>query len=76
MEIQVKPILYYFLAFLTSLFIFIGLPLLGWGILDLPRFFDHPARSAYVLVIFILQLLAVLYNLVHNDRSPISGYAP
>lgn len=57
-----KLLLSYFLAFLASLFIFIGLPLLGWGILDLPRFFEPPARSAYIIIIFILQLFAVLYN--------------
>jgi protein-S-isoprenylcysteine O-methyltransferase Ste14 len=59
---QMKTIASYFLAFLASLLIFVGLPLLGWGIRDLPRFFDHPARSLYIMAIFILQLLAVLYN--------------
>jgi protein-S-isoprenylcysteine O-methyltransferase Ste14 len=57
-----KSILSYLLAFLASLLIFVGLPMLGWGFRDVPRFFEHPARSAYVIVIFLLQLLAVLYN--------------
>ena len=57
-----KTITSYFLAFFASLLIFVGLPLFGWGIRDLLRFFDHPARSLYILAIFILQLLAVLYN--------------
>ena len=69
--------LYYLLAFLASLFIFIGLPLLGWGIFDLPRFFDHPARSAYVMVVLILQLFAVLYNpqVGRNRENRQSGVA-
>ena len=57
-----RPILSYFLAFHASLLIFVALPLLGWSVREIPRFFDHPARVAYVIVILILQLFAVLYN--------------
>ena len=57
-----KTILAYILAFFISLLIFIGLPLLGWGPGDVPRFFDHPARAVYAMVIFVLQLFAILYN--------------
>jgi protein-S-isoprenylcysteine O-methyltransferase Ste14 len=57
-----KTILSYLLAFLASLLIFMGLPFLGWGIGDLPRFFELDARAAYVMVILVLQLFAVLYN--------------
>jgi len=72
-----KTILSYFLAFFASLLIFIGLPLLGWGIREIPRFFDHPARSAYVIVIFILQLFAILYNpqVGRNRENRESGIA-
>ena len=57
-----KTIRSYLVAFFASLLIFIGLPLIGWGVLETPRFLDHPARSLYVMLIFILQLFAVLYN--------------
>ena len=57
-----KTLRAYLLAFLASLLIFVGLPLLGWGFRDLPGFFDHPARALYVMAVLILQLFAVLYN--------------
>lgn len=52
----------YFLAFLTSLLIFVGLALMGWGLAGLPLFFENPARTAYVLVIAVLQIAAIWYN--------------
>lgn len=57
-----KSLLNFLIALIIGLMIFIGLPLLGWGIRELPRFFDHPARTAYVLVILLLQIFAVTYN--------------
>lgn len=57
-----KAILSYGLFFLLSLLIFVGLPLLGWGIRDWPSFFGNHARAAYVVVIFFLQLFAIGYN--------------
>jgi protein-S-isoprenylcysteine O-methyltransferase Ste14 len=57
-----KTTLSYLLAFFASLLIFVGLPLLGWGITDVPRFFGLDARSAYVMAILVLQLFALLYN--------------
>ena len=52
----------YFLALLAGSIIFIGLPLLGWGLGNLPAFFENPARTAYVVVIFILQIFSLIYN--------------
>ena len=57
-----KSVLYYPLAFLAGLLIFIGLPLLGWGLGEIPQFFEHPARMAYVGAIIILQIFSVIYN--------------
>lgn len=57
-----KSMLSYALAFCASLLIFVGLPLLGWGLRDVPRFFHHPVRVAYVVVILLLQVFAVIYN--------------
>lgn len=52
----------YFLALLAGSIIFIGLPLLGWGLGNLPAFFENPARIAYVLVLFALQINSLIYN--------------
>ena len=52
----------YFLALLAGSMIFIGLPLLGWGFGNLPTFFESPARIAFVLVLFALQVFSLIYN--------------
>ena len=57
-----KSLINYLVAFIIGLILFIGLALLGWGLRQLPQYFDHPARSAYVIVILLLQLFAVAYN--------------
>lgn len=62
---EMKPLqslLSRFLALLAGLFIFVGLPLLGWDIRAWSRFFENPARTAYVIIILILQLFAITYN--------------
>ena len=72
-----KSILYYFLAFLASVLIFVGLPLLGWGLPEFQHFFDHPARTAYVVLIVVLQIFAVIYNpqVGRNKEQRKSGVA-
>ena len=50
------------LAFLAGSLIFVGIPLLGWGITRLPEYFGSTARTAYVIVAFLLQLFAIYYN--------------
>lgn len=72
-----KSVMYYSLAFLVSLLIFVGLPLLGWGLGDLSSFFDHSVRSAYVVIIVALQLFAILYNpqVGRNQENRKSGVA-
>ena len=57
-----KSLINYLVALIIGLILFIGLALLGWGLRQLPQFFDLPARSAYVIVILFLQLFAVAYN--------------
>ena len=53
---------HYFLALFAGSIIFIGLPLLGWGLGNLPAFFENPARIAFVLVLFALQVFSLIYN--------------
>ena len=52
----------YFLALFAGSVIFIGLPLLGWGLGHIPVFFENPARIAFVLVLFALQVFSLIYN--------------
>ncbi len=57
-----KSLLRFFLALLAGVIIFIGLPLLGWGLGHIPEFFENPARTAYVIVIIGLQIFSLIYN--------------
>jgi protein-S-isoprenylcysteine O-methyltransferase Ste14 len=45
---------------LVGLFIFVGIPLLAWGVGDLAGFFAHPARATFVVVTALLQVVIVL----------------
>lgn len=56
------PIILFTISLIVGLLIFLGIPLLGWGIRDISLFFDNPARLAYALVIAALQVFALLYN--------------
>lgn len=57
-----KSLPHFFLALLAGVIIFIGLPLLGWGLGHIPEFFENPARTSYVVVIFALQIFSLIYN--------------
>jgi protein-S-isoprenylcysteine O-methyltransferase Ste14 len=57
-----KTFSFYVLALLAGLIIFLGLPLLGWGIGRIPLFFESPARLTYAVVILLLQGFGILYN--------------
>jgi protein-S-isoprenylcysteine O-methyltransferase Ste14 len=46
--------------FFFGMAIFVGLPLIGWGMEDFGVFFAHPARFGYVLMVVFLQLFVVL----------------
>ena len=57
-----KSLSHFFLALFAGVIIFIGLPLLGWGLGHIPEFFENPARTSYVVVIFALQIFSLIYN--------------
>jgi protein-S-isoprenylcysteine O-methyltransferase Ste14 len=58
-----KTFSFYTLALLAGMIIFLGLPLLGWGIGEIPLFFESPARLTYAIVILLLlQVFGILYN--------------
>ncbi len=45
--------------FIAGALIFAGLPLLGWGLFDLPGFFANPARLAYILLAIAQQAVVL-----------------
>jgi protein-S-isoprenylcysteine O-methyltransferase Ste14 len=45
---------------LAGILIFVGLPLVGWGIGDVQGFMTHAARLAYVFLSILLQALVVI----------------
>ncbi len=46
-----------------GVFLFVGLPLLGWGMNDWQDFITHPARFSYLVAAFVLQIIVVFYFL-------------
>lgn len=48
------------LMLLIGIVMFAGLPLLGWGVNDIPGFIGHPARTGYVVLVSLLQLFIVI----------------
>lgn len=61
-ENKMKSTITYFVALLAGMLIFVGLPLLGWGLGTISTYFENPARTAYSVVIFALQIFALIYN--------------
>jgi protein-S-isoprenylcysteine O-methyltransferase Ste14 len=49
-----------FIKFLIGATLFIGLPLLGWGIFDIAGFFSQPTRLIYVFMVVVLNAFAVI----------------
>jgi protein-S-isoprenylcysteine O-methyltransferase Ste14 len=45
---------------LAGILIFVGLPLVGWGVRDTQGFFVHPARLGYVVLAVLLQVIVVI----------------
>lgn len=40
--------------------IFVGLPVVGWGVKEVGRFMNHPARLGYVILVFVLQVMVII----------------
>lgn len=41
--------------------LFAGIPLLGWGIIDISGFLRNPARLAYIVVTILLQVMVAIW---------------
>ncbi len=48
------------ISMLAGSLLFAGLPLVGWGVLDIAGYASHPARLAYVVLVVLLQIVIVL----------------
>ncbi len=48
------------MVFVTGIILFIGMPLLGWGLDDLQGFSESPARLGYAAVVVVLQIIVAI----------------
>lgn len=48
------------ITLLIGIFIFVGLPITGWGVGDVAGFLENPARRGYALLVVLLQLAVLL----------------
>lgn len=61
--------------FAIGLFLFAGLPLIGWGVADLNGFVSQPARLLYLFVVAILQFITVIKFPTMGDRAQVDKQA-
>ncbi len=47
-------------TFLMGCSIYVALPLIAWGVLDIPGFLEHPARLSYLILAIILNAFAAI----------------
>jgi len=45
---------------LIGILIFVGLPLVGWGVRDIQGFISQPARLGFVVLVVLLQIIVVI----------------
>ena len=45
---------------LMGIVLFVGLPLVGWGMMNFQGFVGHPSRLAYVVLVILLQIVVVI----------------
>jgi protein-S-isoprenylcysteine O-methyltransferase Ste14 len=48
------------MTLLIGIVIFVGLPLVGWGLPDVQGFMAHPARLGYTVLVVLLQVFVVI----------------
>ena len=46
---------------IIGILIFAGVPLIGWGLRHLESYFQNPARTAYIFLAIILQIVVVIW---------------
>ena len=56
---------------ILGIFLFAGLPLIGWGIFDLLGYFSNPARTAYIAIVVVMQIaIVVAFPEIGRQGSP------
>ena len=48
------------ITLLAGIAIFVGLPLVGWGVMDVHGFIGHPARLGYIVLVVLLHVFVVI----------------
>ena len=48
------------ITLIFGIVIFVGLPLVGWGVKDVPGFMGYPAQLGYIVLIVLLQVFIVI----------------
>lgn len=66
MPIQLRALL----MFLLGNILFLGLPLLGWGVGSAGEFMAHPARLGYALFVVLCQAVLILQNPMIGRYAP------
>lgn len=67
------PLFYRIAFYCISVALFLGLPLLGWGIQDVQGFFANPARAAYAGVIVVQSFIVAYMAALIRDSTTKSG---
>jgi protein-S-isoprenylcysteine O-methyltransferase Ste14 len=72
-EVAVSRALRSLITFVMGAAIFVGLPLLGWGLFSIPSFFDHWARCAFIGLVGVLNAFAAIRRPeVGKHKEPVS----
>ena len=48
------------IALFIGVAIFVGPPLMGWGVADIQGFVSHPARLGYAVLVILLAIFVVI----------------
>lgn len=56
----VSNLIRFLLTLLIGVVIFVGLPLLGWGLTDIQGFAADPARFGYIVLVVLLQVFVAI----------------
>ncbi len=57
------------LHFVLTLLVYLGLPILGWGLGDIPGFFHNPARLGLSVMVLLYAVLAAWQGMVIPERQ-------
>jgi protein-S-isoprenylcysteine O-methyltransferase Ste14 len=44
-----------------GIFLFVGLPLIGWGVTEMHSYFSDPARMYYIIITILIQIIILIW---------------